>query len=99
MGPKIRPPLDPAKCSIDEIVEHAWKTPMDEFTHTYEVNVTGVYYSVLALLKLLDAGNKGNNRFREGVSLTREPFLGRGCPGGCKNFAPRWGRSTRKLSG
>jgi NAD(P)-dependent dehydrogenase (short-subunit alcohol dehydrogenase family) len=68
MGPKIRPPLDPAKCSLDEFVEHAWKTPMEDFTHTYEVNVTGVYYSVLAFLKLLDAGNKGNNRFREGVS-------------------------------
>ena len=68
MGPKIRPPLDPATCSIDDFVEHAWETPMSEFTRTYEVNITGVYYSVLAFLKLLDKGNKGQNKFREKVS-------------------------------
>jgi NAD(P)-dependent dehydrogenase (short-subunit alcohol dehydrogenase family) len=68
MGPKIRPPLDPTKCSLDEFVEHAWETPMSEFTHTYEVNITGVYYSVLAFLKLLDKGNHPNNRFRDGVT-------------------------------
>lgn len=68
MGPKIRPPLDPTSCSIDEFVEHAWKTPMADFTRTYEVNITGVYYSVLAFLKLLDKGNNARNRFREGVS-------------------------------
>jgi NAD(P)-dependent dehydrogenase (short-subunit alcohol dehydrogenase family) len=68
MGPGIRNALDPAKCSLDDFVEHAWKTPMSEFTRTYEVNVTGVYYSVLAFLKLLDRGNQANNRFREGVT-------------------------------
>lgn len=68
MGPKIRPPLDPTTCSLDDFVEHAWNTPMAEFTHTYEVNITGVYYSVLALLKLLDKGNSPTNRFRDGVS-------------------------------
>lgn len=68
MGPRIRPPLDPATCSLDDFVEHASKTPMSEFTHTYEVNVTGVYYSALAFLKLLDKGNNPRNRFRDGVS-------------------------------
>jgi NAD(P)-dependent dehydrogenase (short-subunit alcohol dehydrogenase family) len=68
MGPKIRPPLDPATCSLDDFVEHAWKTPMEEFTNTYEVNVTGVYYSVLAFLKLLNTGNAARNRFRPEVT-------------------------------
>lgn len=68
MGPKIRPPLDPATCSLNDFVEHAWKTPMDEFTNTYQVNVTGVYYSALAFLKLLDKGNAARNRLRPEVT-------------------------------
>ncbi|KAI1115977.1 short chain dehydrogenase [Nemania sp. NC0429] len=31
---------------------------MDEFTHTMHVNVTGAYFTMLAFLELLDAGNK-----------------------------------------
>lgn len=31
---------------------------MDEFTHAFHVNVTGAYFTMLAFLELLDAGNK-----------------------------------------
>lgn len=67
MGPKIRD-LSP-ECSVEEFVELAWKSPMNEFSETYNVNVTGVYYSILAFLTLLDRGNKmKDGKWREGVS-------------------------------
>ncbi|KAF2114817.1 hypothetical protein BDV96DRAFT_646687 [Lophiotrema nucula] len=47
--------------SISEYRAHALNAPMEEFTETYAVNATGVYYTTLAFLELLDAGNsKGN---------------------------------------
>ncbi|EUC43153.1 hypothetical protein COCMIDRAFT_7383 [Bipolaris oryzae ATCC 44560] len=47
--------------SISEYRAHALQSPMQDFTQTYTVNVTGVYYTALAFLTLLDAGNtKGN---------------------------------------
>jgi NAD(P)-dependent dehydrogenase (short-subunit alcohol dehydrogenase family) len=47
--------------SVSEYRAHALKTPMEDFTQTYAVNATGVYYTALAFLTLLDAGNtKGN---------------------------------------
>lgn len=41
---------------------------MPEFTDTYAVNVTGVYYSILAFLPLLAAGNEARYKFRPDVS-------------------------------
>ncbi|KAF1939002.1 NAD(P)-binding protein [Clathrospora elynae] len=34
------------------------ETRMEDFTKTFEVNVTATYFSILAFLELLDAGNK-----------------------------------------
>ncbi|KAF2239502.1 NAD(P)-binding protein [Viridothelium virens] len=47
--------------TLSEFVEQAWSDPMEEFTRTYAVNCTGVYYTVLAFLELLDAGNRKGN--------------------------------------
>jgi NAD(P)-dependent dehydrogenase (short-subunit alcohol dehydrogenase family) len=42
---------------------------MAEFTETYNVNMTCVYYTILAFLTLLDRGNKWEEkRWQEGVS-------------------------------
>ncbi|KAF2396669.1 NAD(P)-binding protein [Trichodelitschia bisporula] len=54
--------------SLDEFVEKAWAVPTAEFTDTFNVNITSVYYTVLAFLKLLDAGNNKENLWAEGVS-------------------------------
>ncbi|KAF2398930.1 dehydrogenase with different specificitie, partial [Trichodelitschia bisporula] len=40
-------------------------TPMGEYTDTFAVNVTGAYYTAVAVLDLLDSGNKKGNM--EGV--------------------------------
>jgi diacylglycerol diphosphate phosphatase/phosphatidate phosphatase len=47
--------------SIADYRAHALRTPMEDFTQTYAVNATGVYYTTLAFLELLDAGNKTGN--------------------------------------
>lgn len=44
--------------SLAEIQEHLWNVPMEEFNRTSEVNVTGVFYTAVAFLPLLDAANK-----------------------------------------
>ena len=47
--------------SLSEFVEHAFGDPMEDFTRTLHVNTTGVYYTILAFLELLDAGNRKGN--------------------------------------
>jgi NAD(P)-dependent dehydrogenase (short-subunit alcohol dehydrogenase family) len=47
--------------TVSEFVQQAFTDPMEEFTQTYHVNVTGVYYTVLAFLELLDQGNQRGN--------------------------------------
>ncbi|TLD34666.1 NAD(P)-binding protein [Venturia nashicola] len=56
-----------ADCSIEEFVDLAWKTPMADFTDTYNVNITGVYYTILAFLALLDKGNKQERKWNPEV--------------------------------
>ncbi|CAN9099018.1 unnamed protein product [Alternaria alternata] len=62
MGPK---PLKAAPGaplpSLSEYRAHALETPMEEFTNVYAVNTTAIYYTTLAFLSLLDAGNNKNN--------------------------------------
>jgi NAD(P)-dependent dehydrogenase (short-subunit alcohol dehydrogenase family) len=62
MGPRPlkRAPDEPLP-SISEYRAHALKTPMEDFTHTYSFNTTGVYYTTMAFLELLDQGNKRGN--------------------------------------
>ena len=52
--------------TLSDFVEHAWKTPMHEFTDVYGLNCTAIYYTVLAFLELLDEGN--NSRYQGGKS-------------------------------
>ncbi|XPS80621.1 hypothetical protein M3J07_012596 [Ascochyta lentis] len=54
------PMLDELKprYTLHDFVEHAWASPIEEFTDTYHVNCSSVYYTILAFLELLDEGNK-----------------------------------------
>lgn len=52
--------------TLSDFVEHAWKTPMNEFNDVYGLNCTALYYTVLAFLTLLDEGN--HSRFPGGKS-------------------------------
>lgn len=44
--------------TISELRSHLLATPMDAFTQTFHVNVTGAWMTMVAFLELLDAGNK-----------------------------------------
>ncbi|CAG7917893.1 unnamed protein product [Penicillium olsonii] len=44
--------------SISQVQETLYNIPMEEFTNTFHVNSTGVFYTTIAFLSLLDAGNK-----------------------------------------
>lgn len=59
-GPRSNPPdkSDKSPHSLAEIREHLWNTPMEDFTQTQHVNITGVFYSAVAFLPLLEAANK-----------------------------------------
>ncbi len=60
MGP-VFPDLAKKSYTVEQMQETMWRTPMEEFTETFAVNVTGVLYTSIAFLKLLDAGNKKQN--------------------------------------
>jgi NAD(P)-dependent dehydrogenase (short-subunit alcohol dehydrogenase family) len=52
------PPRIAKGASISDVFEAWWQTPLESFVNTYRVNDAGTFYTVLAFLKLLDAGNK-----------------------------------------
>ena len=43
---------------ISDVQSRLWDIPMDDFTQTMHVNVTGAFYTVVAFLDLLDAANQ-----------------------------------------
>ncbi|KAJ4423381.1 hypothetical protein N0V82_001985 [Gnomoniopsis sp. IMI 355080] len=47
--------------SIDEIYERLWNTEQTRFNQTLSTNVSAVYYSIVAFLPLLAAGNTQGN--------------------------------------
>jgi len=57
------PMLDTLKprYTLSDFVAHAWSSPMQDFTDTYGLNCTALYYTVIAFLELLDEGNKKKN--------------------------------------
>lgn len=44
--------------SIRQLQETLFNIPMEDFTNTYHVDCTAVFYTVLAFLHLLDEGNR-----------------------------------------
>lgn len=47
--------------SVSELREHFWKASFEEFTNTYAVNTSAVFFAVIAFLNLLEAGNQRGN--------------------------------------
>lgn len=58
MGPSPFPGPD---ANLAEFVKAHWAVPMEDFNATYDLNTTSVFYTTLAFLELLDAGNKESN--------------------------------------
>jgi NAD(P)-dependent dehydrogenase (short-subunit alcohol dehydrogenase family) len=47
--------------TLSDFVNLAWSSPMEDFNSVYGLNCTALYYTVIAFLELLDAGNKAGN--------------------------------------
>jgi len=64
------PMLDDLKprYTLKDYVEHEWKVPIDDFTATYNLNLGGLYYTIIAFLELLDEGNKHKGVYNGGKS-------------------------------
>lgn len=60
LGPQPASKIVPGT-SISDFQKRFWEIGMDEYTKTFEVNATGAFYTALAFLELLDAGNKKGN--------------------------------------
>ncbi|KAB8223032.1 hypothetical protein BDV33DRAFT_200875 [Aspergillus novoparasiticus] len=51
----------PPGSSIAELQETLYNIPMQDFTNTFHVNCTAVFYTTVAFLGLLDAGNRNGS--------------------------------------
>ena len=55
---KPEPKADKSAPSLHELREHLWAIPMEDFSQTHHVNITGAFYTAVAFLPLLDAANR-----------------------------------------
>ncbi|KAK4690259.1 hypothetical protein P7C71_g6488, partial [Lecanoromycetidae sp. Uapishka_2] len=46
---------------LEEFQSALWNQSLDDYTRTFHVNVSAVFFTIVAFLKLLDAGNKEGN--------------------------------------
>ncbi|KAI1313674.1 short chain dehydrogenase [Xylaria venustula] len=69
LGPTLRFQAD---LSLSELKQRLFdNASIDEFTQTFHINVTGAYFTMLAFLELLDAGNKNALKGGFGAPLTQ----------------------------
>ncbi len=60
LGPQVSTPITP-QTSLEDFQATLWKLSNEEYTNTFHVNTSAVFFSVVAFLGLLDAGNKVKN--------------------------------------
>ena len=73
-----------SKTSLEDFQSTLWQQPFEEHTNTFAVNVTAVFFSTIAFLKLLDAGNKKGNVEQKSQVIATSSIAGfnRNVPGG-----------------
>lgn len=81
-GPSSKP-LSDIK-SIEEFQSEMWKLDFEDFTNTFRVNVSSVFFTTIAFLGLLNAGNKKNNVEQSSQVIATSSIAGfnRNPPGG-----------------
>ena len=70
--------------SLEEFQSTLWNTPFEEYTQTFAVNDAAVFFSVLAFLPLLHAGNEKHNVEQQSQVIATSSIGGfnRRVPGG-----------------
>lgn len=56
-GPTLDELPKSPKPTLSEMRDFLWKSPMEDFTDTFAVNCSSIFYAYVGFLKLLDAGN------------------------------------------
>jgi NAD(P)-dependent dehydrogenase (short-subunit alcohol dehydrogenase family) len=62
--------------TFTELRDALWSTSSADFTQTFEVNTTAVFFTVAAFLDLLDAGNKKGNMSQTGQVIVTSSIGG-----------------------
>ncbi|KXL48143.1 hypothetical protein M433DRAFT_149145 [Acidomyces richmondensis BFW] len=77
-GPNDRQSINTkgAKPTIKEFQEVMWQPEMEDYTKALHVNCTGVFYTTIAFLELLDAGNKRRNVPQDSQVLVTSSIAG-----------------------
>lgn len=70
--------------SLEDYQSALWNQPFDEYTDTFAVNTSAVFFCIVAFLKLLDAGNKKGNLEQKSQVIATGSIAGfnRGIPWG-----------------
>lgn len=70
--------------SLKDFQTVLWEQPFDEYTNTFAVNVSAVFFTVVAFLGLLDAGNEKGNVEQKSQVIATSSIAGfnRNVPGG-----------------
>lgn len=84
LGPQASPPVDPNSSSIEDFQKAWFETPMEEYTQTFKLNTSAVWYTIGAFLGLLDEGNKKGNLEQKSQVIATSSIGGfnRNVPGG-----------------
>ncbi|KAI1848890.1 hypothetical protein JX265_001220 [Neoarthrinium moseri] len=64
-GPQTPRPTMESSITLEEFANTNWDVPMEDYTNTFAVNTSAVWYTTMAFLTLLDAGNKKGNLFQK----------------------------------
>lgn len=77
-GPKDRVNLTElgSKPSIKDFQKAMWDPPTEEYTKALHINCTAVYYTTIAFLELLDAGNKNGNLAQDSQVIVTSSVAG-----------------------
>lgn len=62
--------------SLDAFVDGHWDVSLEDYTQTFTVNVAAVWFTTLAFLRLLDAGNKKGNLWQKSQVLATSSIAG-----------------------
>lgn len=77
-GPILRDslPKKEGKPTVQELQAALWKPEQAEFAKAFEVNCTAMFYTAVAFLDLLDAGNKKRNVAQDSQILVTSSIAG-----------------------
>lgn len=96
-GPKDATSISQAgagsKPTIEQFQQALWTPQTDEYTKALHINCTGVYYTAIAFLGLLDAGNKKRNVPQDSQILVTSSVAGFS-----RNLASSFAYSTSKAA-